>query len=79
MPDTFSLELLYRPSIPNNIISWRVFDDDQQLINFPHLKDTFKDYIIDEGQHDMLMNTDNNDDIKATGTSNYIPKSVARL
>jgi ribonuclease HI len=79
MPDSFSVELLYRPSIPNNIVSWRVFDDDQQLINFLHLKDTFKDSIIDEGQHDILMNTDNNDDTKVVGMSNNIPRSVVRL
>jgi hypothetical protein len=29
MLDTFSVELLYRPSIPDNITNWRVFDDDQ--------------------------------------------------
>jgi hypothetical protein len=82
MPDSFSVEILYMPSIPNNIVSWRVFDDDQQLINFLHLKDTFKDSIIDEGQHDMLMNTDNNDNTEATnatGPSNNIPRSVVRL
>jgi hypothetical protein len=28
-PDTFSVELLFRPSVPNNITNWRVFDDDQ--------------------------------------------------
>jgi hypothetical protein len=58
MPDTFSVELLYMPSIPNNITNWRVFDDDQHLINFFHLKDTFKDSIIDEGQHDQMVNPD---------------------
>jgi hypothetical protein len=82
MHDSFSIELLYMPSIPNNIVIWRVFDNDQQLINFLHFKDTFKDSIIDEGQHDMLMNTDNNDDTEATkaaGPSNNIPRSVVRL
>ena len=27
-PDTFSIELLYRPSILDNITSWKIFDDD---------------------------------------------------
>jgi hypothetical protein len=76
---SFSVEILYRPSTPNNIISWRVFDDDQQLINFLHLKDTFKDFIIYEGQHEVLMNTDNNDDTEETGPSNNIPRSVFKL
>jgi ribonuclease HI len=28
-PDAFSIELLFRPSIPDNVTNWRVFDDDQ--------------------------------------------------
>jgi ribonuclease HI len=28
-PDAFSVELLFRPSIPDNIMNWRVFDNDQ--------------------------------------------------
>jgi hypothetical protein len=45
MPDTFSVELLYKPSIPDNITNWRVFEDDQQIINFLHMKDTFRRFI----------------------------------
>jgi ribonuclease HI len=50
--DSFSIELLFRPSIPNNITNWRVFDDDQYIINFLHIEDTFQGAIIDEGTHD---------------------------
>jgi ribonuclease HI len=28
-PNAFSVELLFRPSIPDNITNWQVFDDDQ--------------------------------------------------
>jgi hypothetical protein len=28
-PNAFSVELLFRPSILDNITNWRVFDDDQ--------------------------------------------------
>jgi hypothetical protein len=49
------VELLYRTSIPDNITNWRVFDDDQQIINFLHLEDNFRDFVIDEGQHDQEM------------------------
>jgi hypothetical protein len=45
MCDTFSVEFLYRPSVPDNITNWRVFEDDQQIINFLTMKDTFKDSI----------------------------------
>jgi ribonuclease HI len=51
-PNTFSIEILFRPSIPDNITNWRVFDDDQQIINFLHMEDTFQGAVIDEGTHD---------------------------
>jgi hypothetical protein len=51
-PNVFSIELFFRPSIPDNITNLRVFDDDQQIINFLHMKDTFQGAIIDEGTHD---------------------------
>jgi hypothetical protein len=40
-PNSFSIELLFRPSVPDNITNWRVFDDDQQIITFLHMEDTF--------------------------------------
>jgi hypothetical protein len=40
-PNAFSIEFLLRPSILNNITNWRVFDDDQQIIKFMHMEDTF--------------------------------------
>ena len=33
-PNTFSIELIFGPSIPDNITNWRVFDDDMQVLNF---------------------------------------------
>jgi ribonuclease HI len=41
-PSAFSVELLFRPSIPDNITNWRVFEDDQQIINFLHMEETFQ-------------------------------------
>ena len=38
----FSVELIYRPSIPDNITNWRVFEDDKQILNFLHSEDTSK-------------------------------------
>jgi hypothetical protein len=48
----FSVELLFRPSILDNFTNWRVFDDEQQIISFLHMEDTFQGAIIDEGTHD---------------------------
>ena len=42
-PDFFSVELIFRPSIPDNIFNWRVFDNDLQVLNFLMNDDTFKD------------------------------------
>jgi hypothetical protein len=39
--DKFYVELIYRSLIPDNITNWRVFKDDEQIINFLHLEDTF--------------------------------------
>jgi ribonuclease HI len=30
----FSIELLYKPSVPDNIANWRVFEGDEQIISF---------------------------------------------
>ena len=34
--DKFYVELIYKPSILDNITNWRVFEDDEQIINFLH-------------------------------------------
>jgi ribonuclease HI len=83
-PNAFSVELLFRPSIPDNITNWRVFDDDQQIINFLHMEETFQGAVIDEQTHD-----DNLHDFTVipnpkppeaqSDMVNPIPKSVARL
>ncbi len=56
MKKSFSVELIFRPSVPDNITNWCVFDDDQQIIDFFHMKDTFQDVIIDEIQHEQELN-----------------------
>jgi ribonuclease HI len=83
-PNAFSVELLFRPSVPDNITNWRVFDDDQQIINFLHMEETFQGAVIDEQTHD-----DNLRDFTVipnpkppealSDMVNPIPKSVARL
>jgi hypothetical protein len=44
----FSIELLYKPSIPDNITNWRVFEGDEQIISFLTNKENFKDLAIDD-------------------------------
>jgi ribonuclease HI len=83
-PNAFSVELLFRPSIPDNITNWRVFDDDQQIINFLHMEDTFQDAVIDEGTHDENLRdftviSDPRSPESSSELVNSIPKSVVRL
>jgi hypothetical protein len=42
------VELLYKPSVPNNISNWKVFEGDEQIINFLTNQDNFKDLAIDD-------------------------------
>jgi ribonuclease HI len=39
----FSIELLYKPSVPNNITNWRVFEGDEQILEFLTNGENFKD------------------------------------
>jgi hypothetical protein len=44
----FTVELLYKPSFPNNISNWKVFEGDEQIINFLTNQDNFKDLAMDD-------------------------------
>ena len=39
----------------DNITNWRVFEDDEQIIKFLHLEDTFKESVIDDEHHEALL------------------------
>lgn len=52
---TFSVQLLFRPSVPDNITNFRVFDDDEQIMNFLASKDVFEDAVIDEQEHKQQL------------------------
>ena len=49
------VKLIYRSSIPNNITNWRIFDDEEHIINFLHSEDTLMELIIDDEQHEALL------------------------
>ena len=46
-----SIELLFRPSIPNNITNLRVFNDEQQILECLMNDETFKGAMIDDEEH----------------------------
>ena len=83
-PNVFSVELLFRPSIPDNITNWHVFNDDLYIIEFLMREDAFKESTIDEIMHDEYLH---NFSIihpphpvdQYFGLVNSIPTSVLRL
>ena len=75
--ENFSVELIYRPSVPDNITNWRVFEDDEQIINFLHSEDTFKGSVIDDEQHETLLQASTSKE--KPEHSNIIPKNIVRL
>ena len=82
--NAFSVELLFRPFIPDNITNWRVFDDDQQIISFLHMEESFQGAVIDECTHDenlcdFMVIPDLRSPESSSDMVNSIPKSVVRL
>ena len=48
IPYRFSIELIFRLSIPDNIINWRTFNNDPDIISFLTSKGSYDDQIVDE-------------------------------
>ena len=46
-PDRFSIELIFRPSIPDNITNWRIFNDDSDIVSFLTSEGSYTNQIID--------------------------------
>jgi len=53
--DRISTEILYNPSIPDNIGNLRVFDDEQQILHFMASTDVFKYTSIYEDEHEQSL------------------------
>jgi hypothetical protein len=82
----FTVELLYKPSVPNNISNWKVFEGDEQIVDFLTNQENFKDLAIDdEVFQEKLAETDFHEQKGETYHSNNkprfhtIPKGVANL
>ena len=63
-----SIELLFRPSVPDMITNLRVLNDDQQILECLMNDETFKGAIIDDEEHQAELKFDN-----------FIPKGVRTL
>lgn len=53
--DDFSVEIIYKLSIPNNITNLLIFNDDQNILQFMENADVFKDTTIDEDEHKRTL------------------------
>jgi hypothetical protein len=47
--DRLEVEIRYRPSVPDNVKHWKVFEDDQEIEKFLQSIDDFSALHIDEG------------------------------
>ena len=45
---SYDVQVKYRPSLPNNVKFWRVFENDEELNKFLQLVDEFFDIHIDQ-------------------------------
>ena len=63
-----SIEVLFRPSVPDMITNLRVFDDDQQILECLMNDETFKGAIIDDEEHQAEFKFDK-----------FIPKGIRTL
>eukprot|EP00253_Pinus_taeda_P034960 PITA_34960 len=70
-PDRFSVELLFRPSIPDNVTNWRVFNHDEDILQFLTFEKSYDNQIIEEDEHDIQMRNKHEE--------NSIPKHVVKL
>ena len=70
-PDRFSIELIFRSSIPDNVTNGRVFNNDVDIINFLTSEGSYEKQIIDEHEHDLQ--------IKQNQDQNPIPKSIVKM
>jgi ribonuclease HI len=77
----FTVELLYKPSVPNNIANWKVFAGDEQIINFLTNQDNFKYLAIDDEEfQEKSMETDpRTDQPMDKSKAHTIPKGIANL
>lgn len=76
-PYRFSIELIFKPSIPDNITNMWVFNDDNDIINFLTYEGIYEYRVIDEQTHDLEINKYfKGDNLRI---EIFIPKSIVKL
>jgi hypothetical protein len=81
----YEVDIKYRPSIPDNVKHWKVFEDDIEIKKFLETVDEFYDMHIDKDQEseesphdDVFMNKIANHHIVQL-PSNHIPEGIVLL
>jgi hypothetical protein len=64
--------------VPDSVTNWRVFNDDEKIIKFLTMEDTFKGSVIDEEEHDAEIRRESEEPLKVS-CKNSIPRSVVKL
>lgn len=72
--DIFTIEILYKPSILDNINNLCVFNDDQQILYFMANFDVFKDVAVDNDKHKCSLQ-----EKSCNRKGHFITKGVASL
>jgi hypothetical protein len=63
----YQIEVKHKPSIPNNVKYWQVFEDDSHINSFLALKDEFESLAIDEDkEEERVKDVDQNKDVLLT-------------
>ena len=63
----YQIEVKYRPSIPNNVKYWQVFEDDSHINRFLILTDEFESLAIDEDKEEgKVKDVNQNKDVLLT-------------
>ena len=72
--DGFSIEIVYKPSVLDSITNLRVFDDDQQVLEFMLNTEVFKDVVIEEVDHNQSLQ-----EAQGKRKENPMPKGIVSL
>jgi hypothetical protein len=77
----FTVELLYKPLVPNNICNWKVFEGDEHIINVLTNQDNFKDLVIDDEvfQEQSTRSNPQIDQLTDKPRAHMIAKGIANL
>lgn len=51
----FSINIIYKPYVLDNVSNFFVFNDDQQILHFVANTNVFKDATIEEDEHDKAL------------------------